>query len=364
MGKKLLSERMKNKNIKNINKNNNTRQNGAARYGGSIIQETAAGDALTSETAPVFSHLPVMLHSAVDGLAIKPDGVYVDCTAGGGGHSEAIAERLSGGGVLISIDRDADAIDACRKRLSRFGDTVKIVHDNYANLPAILDDLGIKEIDGILMDLGVSSYQIDTTERGFSYSADEDAPLDMRMDRRSPLDAKIVVNSYSEDELCRIIRDYGEERFAARIAKRIVEERQREPILTTRRLSEIIKSAVPAASVQHGSHPAKRTFQAIRIEVNGELDAIEPTLRFAISVMRSGGRASVITFHSLEDRIVKTLFTELSVGCTCPPDFPVCVCGRRPSVKIINKKPITADEEELKMNPRSRSAKLRVAEKI
>jgi len=364
MGKKLLSERMKNKNIKNINKNNNTRQNGAARYGGSIIQETAAGDALTSETAPVFSHLPVMLHSAVDGLAIKPDGVYVDCTAGGGGHSEAIAERLSGGGVLISIDRDADAIDACRKRLSRFGDTVKIVHDNYANLPAILDDLGIKEIDGILMDLGVSSYQIDTTERGFSYSADEDAPLDMRMDRKQKLTAEDVVNEYQEKDLYRIIKEYGEEKWASRIASFIVKARAEKRIKTTWELVEVIKAAIPAAARREGPHPAKRTFQAIRIEVNNELGILTETIRDAFSILKPEGRLCIISFHSLEDRIVKNEYQKFVNPCTCPGDFPICVCGKKPVARLVNRKPILPGKEEIDSNPRARSAKLRVLEKL
>ena len=305
-----------------------------------------------------------MLHECMDALDVKNGGIYVDGTAGGGGHSSEIAKRM-GTGRLISIDRDADAIAACEARLSPF-DGVTLVRDNYRNLSAILSSLGIENgsVDGIMFDLGVSSYQIDTVERGFSYSAKEDAPLDMRMSREDKLTAYDVVNMYSESELSRIISEYGEERFASRIARAIVNARADSPIKTTRELSELVKNAVPAASVEHGSHPAKRTFQAIRIEVNGELDGIEPALRAAVDALRPGGRLAVITFHSLEDRIVKSVFAELARGCTCPPDFPVCVCGNKPKIKLVNRKPITASADEIKYNPRSKSAKLRAAEKL
>lgn len=311
-----------------------------------------------------FLHLPVMLSECIEYLDIKPNGIYVDGTAGGGGHSEAVASRLGEGGRLVSIDRDGDAIAACRKRLERFGGRVTLVHDNYKNLAAILQALDIKHIDGALFDLGVSSYQIDSAERGFSYSHDGDAPLDMRMSREDKLTAYDVVNGYSEAELRRIISEYGEERFAGRIAARIASSRSEHPIRTTGELSELVRSAVPASSVERGSHPAKRTFQAIRIEVNGELDGIEPTLRAAAGALAKGGRIAVITFHSLEDRIVKRVFAELARGCICPPDFPVCVCGRTPEIKPITKKPITAGEAELSANARAKSAKLRVAEKL
>ncbi len=326
-------------------------------------RNSQVGGAKISEEAPVFSHLPVMLSECIDGLNIRPDGIYVDGTAGGGGHSAEIAGRLSGG-RLIAIDRDIEAIEACRARLSRFGERVTLVHDNYRNIGAILSGLGVGKIDGALFDLGVSSHQIDTKERGFSYSRDGDAPLDMRMSRDDALTAYDVVNSYGEDELCRIISEYGEERFASRIVSRIVSARSAAPIRTTGELSELVKAAVPASSVERGSHPAKRTFQAIRIEVNGELDGIEPALRDACAAMNAGGRIAVITFHSLEDRIVKRVFSELARGCVCPPDFPVCVCGRKPEIKLINKKPITAGADELSANPRAKSAKLRIAEKL
>lgn len=315
------------------------------------------------QASGTFSHVSVMLWECIEGLDIKSGGVYVDGTAGGGGHSFEIASRLDGG-RLISIDRDSDAIAACGKRLSAFGDSVTLVHDNYRNLEAILQGLGINKIDGMLLDLGVSSHQIDTVERGFSYSASESAPLDMRMSRDDKLTAYEVVNGYSEGELRRILFDYGEEKFAARIAQRIVEAREISPITTTKELSDLVKSAVPAASVERGSHPAKRTFQAIRIEVNGELDGIEPALKAAISALKPGGRLAVITFHSLEDRIVKRVFTEAAKGCDCPPDFPVCVCGKKPILKQVNKKPITASAEELRENTRSKSAKLRIAERL
>ncbi len=325
---------------------------------------TATGGARISEHDPVFVHLPVMLSECIDALEISPDGIYVDGTAGGGGHSEAIAKRLTGKGRLVSIDRDGDAIEACRRLTDAYGDRVTLVRDNYRNLASILSGLGIEKINGALFDLGVSSHQIDSKERGFSYSHDGDAPLDMRMSRDDMLTAYDVVNGYDKETLRRIISEYGEERFAGRIADRIAEARERSPIRTTGELSAIVTSAVPAATVPAGSHPAKRTFQAIRIEVNGELDGIEPALRAAADAMAPGGRLAVITFHSLEDRIVKRVFSELARGCICPPDFPVCVCGRTPSVRLIGKKPATAGADELSANPRARSAKLRVAEKL
>lgn len=308
-----------------------------------------------------FSHKPVMFDECIQALSIKPEGIYVDGTAGGGGHSSGIAERLTTG-RLIAIDQDAAAIQAAGERLAAFGDRVTLVRDNFRNLDGILKELKIDHIDGILLDLGVSSYQLDTPERGFSYNAD--APLDMKMDRRRTLSAYNVVNEYSADKLRRILYDYGEERFAPRIAAAIVARRQQAPIETTGQLVDIIKGAIPAAAREGGHHPAKRSFQAIRIEVNGELDVIEPALRAAVACLRSGGRAAVITFHSLEDRIVKQTFASLAEGCTCPKDFPVCVCGKKPEVRRVNSKPIQPCEQELEQNPRSRSAKLRVVEKI
>ncbi|MDY4898515.1 MAG: 16S rRNA (cytosine(1402)-N(4))-methyltransferase RsmH [Eubacteriales bacterium] len=309
----------------------------------------------------VFSHKPVMFEECMQALDLKPDGVYVDGTAGGGGHSYGIASRLTSG-RLIAIDQDSAAIEAAGARLAQFGSRVTLVRDNFRNLSAILDGLEIHHIDGILLDLGVSSYQLDTAERGFSYNAD--APLDMKMDRRKSLSAYNVVNEYSADRLRRILYDYGEERFAPRIAAAIVAQRQKAHIETTGQLVDIIKSAIPAAARDGGHHPAKRSFQAIRIEVNGELDVIEPALRAAVSRLNPGGRAAVITFHSLEDRIVKQTFASLASGCTCPKDFPVCVCGKRPTVRLVGGKPIQPGKQELEQNPRSRSAKLRVAQKI
>ena len=302
-----------------------------------------------------------MFEECMQALDLKPAGVYVDGTAGGGGHSYGIASRLTSG-RLIAIDQDSAAIEAAGARLAPFGSRVTLVRDNFRNLSAILDDLEIHHIDGILLDLGVSSYQLDTAERGFSYNAD--APLDMKMDQRKSLSAYNVVNEYSADRLRRILYDYGEERFAPRIAAAIVAQRQKAPIETTGQLVDIIKSAIPAAARDGGHHPAKRSFQAIRIEVNGELDVIEPALRAAVSRLNPGGRAAVITFHSLEDRIVKQTFASLASGCTCPKDFPVCVCGKRPTVRLVGGKPIQPGKQELEQNPRSRSAKLRVAQKI
>lgn len=346
-----------------IDRTNMTAGDDTAHSGRKNSDRQTGRDASISEGTPVFSHLPVMLSECVEALRIRPDGIYVDGTAGGGGHSSEIARRLRDG-RLVSIDRDREAIAACRSRLSGFGERVTLVHDNYCNLGSILDGLSIDGVDGVLLDLGVSSHQIDTKERGFSYSRDGDAPLDMRMSQEDKLSAYDVVNGYSADELRRIISEYGEERFAARIAERIVAQRASAPIRTTGELSDLVRAAIPAASVERGSHPAKRTFQAIRIEVNGELDGIEPALRAACDAARPGGRIAVITFHSLEDRIVKRVFAEMARGCVCPPDFPVCVCGKKPILKIINKKPVTASADELSVNPRAGSAKLRVAEKL
>ncbi|MBQ9080504.1 MAG: 16S rRNA (cytosine(1402)-N(4))-methyltransferase RsmH [Clostridia bacterium] len=309
----------------------------------------------------VFSHKPVMFDECMTALNIKPDGVYVDGTAGGGGHSSGIASRLTSG-KLIAIDQDAAAIEAAGKRLAPFGDRVTLVRDNFKNIASVCASLGINKIDGVLLDLGVSSYQLDTAERGFSYNAD--APLDMRMDKRRELSAYHVVNEYSAQELKRIIYDYGEERFAPKIAAAIVNARQSHKIETTGELAALIKSAMPSSAKEGGHHPAKRTFQAIRIEVNGELDVIEPAIRAAVHLLAPGGRAAVITFHSLEDRITKQTFASLASGCTCPRDFPVCVCGKVPSVKLVGNKPIVASAEELECNPRARSAKLRIAEKL
>ena len=308
-----------------------------------------------------FAHRSVMLEPCMQALAIKPDGIYVDGTCGGGGHSYEIASRLTTG-RLIGIDQDEAAITAAGKRLSVYGERVTLVRSNFCHVADVLDGLGIAEIDGILLDLGVSSYQLDTPERGFSYMAD--APLDMRMDKRADKTAYDVVNGYSESDLRRILFDYGEERFAPRIAARIVEAREKHPIETTGELVSIIKSAIPAAAREGGHHPAKRSFQAIRIEVNAELDVIRPALEAAMERLAPGGRMAVITFHSLEDRIVKETFAAMASGCTCPRGLPVCVCGKKPSVKVITRKPILPDGEELADNPRSRSAKLRVTEKI
>ena len=308
-----------------------------------------------------FSHRSVLLDECIDALMIDPDGIYIDGTAGGGGHSYEIAKRLKGG-RLIAIDRDEAAIAAAGKRLAEFGDRVTIVRNNFSNIADVCRELDIPRINGVLLDLGVSSYQLDTAERGFSHN--NDAPLDMRMDRRSELDAYTVVNLYPEDKLRRIIYDYGEDRFAPRIASAIVRRREIKPIETTGELVDVIKSAIPAAAREGGHHPAKRTFQAIRIEVNGELDAIRPAIESATELLAPGGRIAIITFHSLEDRIVKQTYVSLSEGCTCPPRIPVCVCGNKPKVKVISKKPILPSDIEIEENPRSRSAKLRVAEKL
>ena len=308
-----------------------------------------------------FAHRSVLLEPCMEALAIKTDGIYVDGTAGGGGHSYEIARRLTTG-RLIAIDQDEAAIKAAGIKLAPLGDRATVVRNNFCHIADVLDTLGVDRIDGVLMDLGVSSYQLDTPERGFSYMAD--APLDMRMDARQSKNAYEVVNTYSEDELRRILIEYGEERFASRIASRIVREREVSPIETTGQLTTLIKSAIPAAAREGGHHPAKRSFQAIRIEVNAELDVIRPALEAALARLKPGGRMAVITFHSLEDRIVKQTFADMASGCTCPRGLPVCVCGKKPQVKIVSRKPILPDAEELEYNPRSRSAKLRVAEKI
>ena len=309
-----------------------------------------------------FSHRSVLLDECIESLNIKPDGIYVDGTAGGGGHSLEIVKRLTEGGRLIAIDRDDAAIAAATERLSDYLDRVTFVRNNFSSAAEVCRELGLEKIDGILLDLGVSSYQLDTAERGFTHNAD--APLDMRMDRRGELDAYAVVNTYSYEELRRVIWEYGEDRFAPKIASAIVRRREKAPIKTTGELVDVIKSAIPPAAREGGHHPAKRTFQAIRIEVNGELDAIEPAIRKAKDIMNEGGRIVIITFHSLEDRIVKQTYADLASGCTCPRTLPVCVCGKTPEVKVLTRKPILPSARELEENPRSRSAKLRVAEKI
>ncbi len=303
----------------------------------------------------VFSHVPVMLDECIEGLNIKPDGVYADCTAGGGGHSEAIIKRLTTG-RLIAVDQDITAINAVRKRLEPYSDRLTLVHSNFSEAMSIF---GEGQLDGALIDLGVSSYQLDTPERGFSYM--NDAPLDMRMDTSRAISAYDIVNGYGERELADIIFKWGEEKFARKIAANIVNVR---PVNTTLELADIVKHSMPKAARDGGHHPAKRTFQAIRIEVNNELEIIEPTIRSLVKCLKPGGRLAVITFHSLEDREVKQTMTELTKGCTCPKSLPVCICGKTPDIKLITKKPILPSEKELEENPRSRSAKLRVAEKL
>lgn len=308
-----------------------------------------------------FSHFSVLLSECIENLNIKPDGVYVDGTAGGAGHSSKIAERLDGG-LLIPIDQDEDAIKVISERLAPYGERVKIVRDNFSNIKSVLEGLGIEKIDGLLLDLGVSSYQLDTAERGFSYMAD--VPLDMRMDNRAVRSAYTVINEYSADELKKIIYDFGEERFAPKIAYGIINAREKAPVKTTGELVEIIKNSLPSFARREEWSSVKRVFQAVRIEVNRELDVIAPTIEAAVNMMNEGGRIVIITFHSLEDRIVKQTFQSLANGCTCPKDFPVCVCGNKPKIKILTKKPILPSDAELAVNSRSKSAKLRVAEKI
>ena len=310
-----------------------------------------------------FRHASVLLHETVDALSPERGGTYVDCTAGGGGHSYEIARRLPEGGRLISLDRDPDAIAAATERLREFGDRVTLVKSDYSDVGAVLDDLGVGPVNGVMWDLGVSSFQLDEGERGFSYM--KDAPLDMRMDRSGGITAADVVNGYSAEELKRIIWEYGEEKFAGPVARNIVKAREKKRIETTGELAALIAEAMPAAARRaEAQHPAKRTFQAIRIEVNGELDQIEPSIRAAVERLSPGGIAAVITFHSLEDRIVKRTFADLSTGCTCPPEFPVCVCGRKPVVELVTKKPVVPSRDEEAENPRARSAKLRIVRKL
>ena len=308
-----------------------------------------------------FHHVSVLLWECIDGLNIKPDGIYVDGTLGGAGHSSQIAVRLTTG-RLIGIDRDQVALQAAGERLAPYGDRVTLVHSNFCEIKHVLQELGISGVDGILLDLGVSSPQLDDGERGFSYMAD--APLDMRMNRSDALTAYHVVNQWSYEELRRILFDYGEERYAPKIAAAICSRRESKPIETTLELVEIIRNAMPAAALREKQHPAKRSFQAIRIAVNDELGSVEKVMRDAVDCLNPGGRLAIITFHSLEDRIVKVGMADASKGCTCPPNFPVCVCGKQPKVKLISRKPIVSGEEELEQNPRARSAKLRVCEKI
>ena len=308
-----------------------------------------------------FNHVSVLLNECLEGLNIKENGIYVDGTLGGAGHSSEILKRLSNEGRLIGIDQDTDALKAAKERLKDYSN-VTFVHSNFSNIENVLNNLNIDGVDGILMDLGVSSYQLDEGERGFSYM--KDAPLDMRMNRENDFSAYNVVNEYSEEDLYRIIRDYGEEKFAKRIASFIVENRQEKNIETTLELVEIIKNAIPAKARREGPHPAKRTFQAIRIEVNSELSILNKTIEDGVEKLNKGGRMAIITFHSLEDRIVKNKFRDLAVSCRCPKEFPVCVCGEKAKVKIISRKAIEPTKEEVEVNPRSRSAKLRVIERI
>lgn len=308
-----------------------------------------------------FHHVSVLLQECIDNLNIKPDGIYVDGTMGGGGHSLEIAKRLKSG-RLICIDQDPNAHEAAGKRLAEYKDRITFVRDNFGNIKSILDSLGIEKIDGMLLDIGVSSHQLDEAERGFSYQ--QDAPLDMRMNPDKPFSAYEVVNEYDEDELDRVIFTYGEERWARRIAQFIVKEREAKPIETTGELVEIIKKAVPKGARKDGPHPAKRTFQAIRIEVNGELDVLQQAIDDVAARLSVGGRLCIITFHSLEDRIVKEAFRKQENPCICPPQFPVCVCGKKPLGRVITRKPILPSKEELEVNPRSRSAKLRVLEGV
>ncbi|MED4585997.1 16S rRNA (cytosine(1402)-N(4))-methyltransferase RsmH [Brevibacillus choshinensis] len=308
-----------------------------------------------------FHHVTVLRDEAVAGLNIRPGGIYVDCTLGGAGHSSLIASQLTEGGRLIAIDQDDWALDNARERLSSVMDRVTLVKSNFRHIKDIVSDLGLDGVDGILFDLGVSSPQLDEGERGFSYNAD--APLDMRMDQQATLSAYDIINEWDEEEIAKIIWEYGEEKFSRRIARQIVQYRAKQPVQTTGELVELIKEGIPAAARRTGPHPAKRTFQAIRIAVNDELSAFKEAVADAINVLRPEGRVSVITFHSLEDRICKQVYQEFAKGCTCPPSFPICACGNEATVKIITRKPILPSAEELEANPRARSAKLRVAEK-
>ena len=308
-----------------------------------------------------FHHVSVLLEECIEGLNIRPDGIYVDGTLGGAGHSSRIAAQLTTG-KLIGIDRDPVALTAAGERLAPFGDRVALVHSNFSEMDSALESLGITGVDGILLDLGVSSPQLDDGQRGFSYMAD--APLDMRMNGEDSLDAKQIVNQWSYEELKRILYDYGEERFAPRIAAAICKRREEREIETTLELVDIIRSAMPASALREKQHPAKRSFQAIRIAVNDELGSVERVMKKAVPLLKPGGRLAVVTFHSLEDRIVKNAMAEAAKGCTCPREFPVCVCGKKPQVKLITRKPIVSGEEELERNPRARSAKLRICEKL
>ena len=307
-----------------------------------------------------FKHKSVLLNETIDGLNIKPDGIYVDGTLGGGGHAYEVCRRLGEKGSIVGIDQDAAAIEAASARLKGFGEKVTIVRSNYCDMKSKLHELGIDKVDGIVLDLGVSSYQLDTAERGFSYR--EDAPLDMRMDTRQKMTARDIVNDYTEADLYRVIRDYGEDKFAKNIAKHIVQARAVKPVETTAELSEIIRASIPMKFQKKSGHPAKRTFQAIRIELNRELDVLRDSLDDMIDLLNPGGRLCIITFHSLEDRIVKSAFRKNENPCTCPPDFPVCVCGKKSKGSIITKKPTLPSEEELEYNSRSKSAKLRIFE--
>ena len=308
-----------------------------------------------------FHHVSVLLDECIEGLNIRPDGIYVDGTLGGAGHSSQIAARLTTG-RLIGIDRDPVALKAAGERLAPYADRVTLVHSNFCDIAQVLDDLGIEKVDGILLDLGVSSPQLDDGSRGFSYMAD--APLDMRMNSGDSLSADTVVNTWSQEELRRILYEYGEERYAPQIASMICHRREERPIRTTLELVDVIRSAMPAAALREKQHPAKRSFQAIRIAVNDELGAVAKVMEDAIPRLNVGGRMAVITFHSLEDRIVKNAMAAASKGCTCPPNFPVCVCGKKPKVRLVSRKPIVSGPEELERNPRARSAKLRVCEKL
>lgn len=309
-----------------------------------------------------FEHRTVLLDRTIEYLKVVPGGVYVDCTLGGGGHSLEILKRLGERGRLIGIDRDQNAIKAAGERLASFSDKAVLVHGNFRDIRRIVHGIGITAVDGVVMDLGVSSHQLDRRERGFSYM--QDAPLDMRMDRQQSLTAMEVVNTYSEADIARVISGYGEERWARRIAAFIVREREKAPIKTTGQLVDIIKAAIPASARRKGPHPAKRTFQALRIEVNDELGILERAVKDGVDLLKSGGRICVITFHSLEDRKIKNIFRELENPCTCPPKAPACVCGKKPVIRVVTRKPVVPDKEEIQQNPRARSAGLRVAEKL
>lgn len=308
-----------------------------------------------------FGHKPVLFDEVIEGLKIKPQGIYLDGTLGGGGHSGGIAARLGEGGRLIGIDQDGDAVAAASDRLSEYAGHITLVRDNYSNAELVLAELGIRRVDGILLDLGVSSWQLDRGERGFSYRFD--APLDMRMDTRQALSARKIVNEYSEAELLRVLREYGEEPFAKKIVRNILSAREKKPVETTGELNELIRTAIPAKMRATGGHPSKRTFQAIRIECNHELEVLKNSLEMMVRLLNPGGRLCVITFHSLEDRIVKNLFRQMENPCTCPPDFPVCICGRKPLGKAATRKPILPSQKEMEENPRSKSAKLRIFER-